>query len=182
MKIDSDLVRKLRSTKSWTQEQLGEASDLDPRTIQRIESTGKASPDSINRLATALEVDPADLVVIENNAPMAPGEAIRSGLANFADFSGTAGRAEYWWFLVFVLLVCAIATVIDQRAGGVAILLLLVPLLAAGTRRLRDAGQSGWWQLLFFVPFGFVPVFFILAMESAEDDDAKPAKASLDTA
>ncbi len=181
MKIDSDLVRKLRSTKSWTQEQLGEASDLDPRTIQRIESTGKASPDSINRLALALEVDPADLVVIENNTPMTPLDAIKSGFANFADFSGATTRYEYWWFFLFALLVCAAATALDERLGTVAGIIFLVPLLAVGSRRLNDACQSGWWQLFWLVPFGFVVVLVMMAMESAEAP-AAPGKASPDAA
>lgn len=173
MKIDSDLIRKLRAANGWTQGQLGEAAGLDPRTIQRIESSGNASADSARRLATALGIDPSDLCIFDyaRADPCAtPLEAIRSGFVNFADFSGTATRYEYWWFFLFALLVVAAAAAVDERLGMVAGLVFLVPLLAAGTRRLHDTGNSGWWQVLFLVPFGFVGVFFALGMESEDDD------------
>ena len=39
-----------------------------------------------------------------------------------------------------------------------------VPVLALGTRRLHDRGQSGALQLLVFVPFGIVVVLVLMAL------------------
>jgi uncharacterized membrane protein YhaH (DUF805 family) len=101
-------------------------------------------------------------------------ESIRTCFGKYGDFSGRAGRSEFWWFFLFyelialpfvlaglVLLFPALANNPDNPVGPmfvVAILLLglgavaqlacLVPLLAVGSRRLHDYGQTGWWQLL----------------------------------
>lgn len=63
-----------------------------------------------------------------------------------------------------MLLLAAITAVIHEMLYLVIAIVSLVPLLAAGTRRLRHAGRSGWWQLLFLIPFGLVPVFIMLAL------------------
>jgi uncharacterized membrane protein YhaH (DUF805 family) len=42
---------------------------------------------------------------------------------------------------------------------GVISLLMFIPMLAAGSRRLHDMGQSGWWQVLMVVgPLSIVPI------------------------
>ncbi|NII10154.1 DUF805 domain-containing protein [Oleiagrimonas sp. C23AA] len=90
-------------------------------------------------------------------------EVVKTCLLRYADFAGTAGRSEYWWFFLFACLVTTMGAVIHHVLGGVVFLAVVLPLLAVGTRRLRDASHSGWWQLLFLVPFGFVVVFWLLA-------------------
>ncbi|WP_019603055.1 helix-turn-helix domain-containing protein [Teredinibacter turnerae] len=50
------MLKRLRHKRNWTQEQLAEISGLSVRTIQRIESGGKASLESLNALASVLEV------------------------------------------------------------------------------------------------------------------------------
>lgn len=169
MKIDADLVKKLRINKPWSQEQLSDASGLNLRTIQRLESTGKASIESIQALANAFEIDPHELTVAEKDKPMTPFTAFITGVVEFTNFSDTATRFEYWWFLLFVLLILAVASIINEQILQIVSVIVLLPLIAAGTRRLQDAGQSGWWQLLFLVPFGFVVVFCMLALESKTD-------------
>lgn len=57
MKINVEIVRKLREEKAWSQEQLAIASGLNLRTIQRIEKSGKASLLSKKALASALSLD-----------------------------------------------------------------------------------------------------------------------------
>jgi uncharacterized membrane protein YhaH (DUF805 family) len=42
--------------------------------------------------------------------------------------------------------------------GGAILIVMLLPWLAAGTRRLRDAGYSGWWQLFLLVPVGGIVI------------------------
>ena len=61
MTAKSVLIRKMRSERMWSQEQLGEACGLSLRTIQRLESSGNASMETIKALASVLEVEPIDL-------------------------------------------------------------------------------------------------------------------------
>lgn len=60
--IDGELVRKLRTVKSWSQEELGQISGLSARTIQRIETEGSGSLDSRRALASAFGLRPEDLL------------------------------------------------------------------------------------------------------------------------
>lgn len=166
MKIDSNLIKKLRAAKNWSQEQLSEACGLSLRTIQRLENGDNASIESVRALAAVFEIDPNELIISEKDSAMTPIDAMKQGLLQFGDFTGTATRYEYWWFFLFVLLLTAISTVIHEKAYQVVTLILIVPFLAVGTRRLRDAGYSGWWQLFFFVPFGQIVVLYFLAQEN----------------
>lgn len=135
-----------------------------------MEKSGKASMESIRALAAVFEIEAAELIAAEQRSPDTPVEAVRAGIMRGAEFSGTATRPEYWWLFLFVLLLAAIATVIHEKLYLVVAIIVLLPLLAAGARRLRHAGHSGWWQLLFLVPFGFVPVFIMLALPGREED------------
>jgi len=163
MKIDSELLRQLRAEKNWSQEQLAEQSGLSLRTIQRLENGGNASIESVRALADAFDIDHR-LLLIQENRSMTPFDAVKNGLLRFTDFTGTATRYEYWWFLLFVVFMLAIATIIHEKAYQLVAVILLLPLLAAGTRRLNESGHSGWWQLLLFVPFGQVVVFYMMTL------------------
>jgi transcriptional regulator with XRE-family HTH domain len=166
MKIDSNLVKKLRMAKNWSQEQLSEEAGLSLRTIQRLENGDNASIESIRALAAVFEIDPNELIFSEDDVAMTPFDAVKIGLLEFGNFSGTASRFEYWWFFCFVVLLMAIATVIHEKAYIVVSLILLVPFIAAGNRRLHDVGYSGWWQLFYLAPFGQIVVLILLAQES----------------
>jgi transcriptional regulator with XRE-family HTH domain len=169
MKIDSTLVKKLRTAKGWSQEQLSEACGLSLRTIQRLENGGSASIESVRALAAAFGIDPTELMLNgETETPQTPQDAVITGLREFGNFSGTATRFEYWWFLAFVVMVTAVATLLHERVGQIASVILLLPFLAASTRRLNDAGQSQWWQILWLVPFGQIGVLIVLAQPSVE--------------
>ncbi|MCA9961681.1 MAG: DUF805 domain-containing protein [Chloroflexota bacterium] len=168
MKIDSSLVKKLRTTENWSQEQLSEKSGLSLRTIQRLENGGNASLESIRALAMAFGIDSADLTLNEPDLPQTPLDAVKTGLYEFANFSGTATRFEYWWFLAFVVLVTAVAAVLHERVNQIMVLILLLPFLAASNRRLNDAGHSPWWQLFWLVPFGQIVVLILLAQPNPE--------------
>ena len=180
MTINSEMVKALRQANGWSQEHLSEVCGLSLRTIQRIESTGNASLDSIRLLSIAFNIEPDTLIINESYAPQTPVDAVKKGLLEFANFSGTATRFEYWWFLVFTLIILAIATIMDERAYLVVAILLLLPFLAVGTRRLHDTGRSGWWQLFFLVPFGQIVVFILLAQQSnISSDKIKHASVSM---
>jgi transcriptional regulator with XRE-family HTH domain len=75
MKIDGDRVRREREQRAWTQEHLAGATGLSLRTIQRIETTGTASHDSVNALAAVLSLSVAELRMPEaatNTQPKVP--------------------------------------------------------------------------------------------------------------
>ncbi len=162
MKIDADLLRKLRTAQNMSQEQLSEAAGLSPRTIQRIESSGKASIDSVRALADALEVEPGDLVLIEDSEPMTPIDAIKTALTKFADFNGTATRYEFWWFAVFYTLVAATFAAFSEELSVAVQIVFLLPLLAVGARRLHEIGKSTWWLLFILAPVGGIILLVIL--------------------
>ncbi len=95
---------------------------------------------------------------------MTPMDWATRPLKKYADFSGRAPRAEYWWFYLLVVVAYVIATIVDSMIGssfagtgyGIVTALVacgfLIPSLAAGARRLHDTDRSGWWLLIGLVP------------------------------
>lgn len=95
-------------------------------------------------------------------------ESIRVCLKKYAEFNGRASRSEFWWFMLFVLLVCAALVYLSETAARIFLIAVLLPLLAVGARRLRDTGESVWWQLFLLVPVGGIIVLgFLWAMPPA---------------
>ena len=70
----------------------------------------------------------------------------------YADFSSSATRSEFWWFILFLFVVQVLLSVIYRPLGMVFALGTLVPYFAVGTRRLRDTAHSPWWWLIGLVP------------------------------
>lgn len=70
MKINADLVYKLRTRNSWTQEELAIASGLNLKTVQRIEKKASASLQSKKALASVFNINIQDLDYEET--PMKP--------------------------------------------------------------------------------------------------------------
>ena len=55
---------------------------------------------------------------------------------------------------------------------------VLLPLLAVGTRRLRDVGKSGWWMFYLLVPVGgLVILAWFWAMPGTEQSAASEVAA-----
>jgi uncharacterized membrane protein YhaH (DUF805 family) len=83
----------------------------------------------------------------------------------FGDVSGRSRRMEFWLFWLTALIVQMVASYIDAVsvqvavAGGmgpftlVTTLIFLVPAATVGIRRLHDIGRSGWWMMLFGLPY-----------------------------
>jgi uncharacterized membrane protein YhaH (DUF805 family) len=72
----------------------------------------------------------------------------------YVDFNGRAGRSEYWWFFLACVAVAVVFNVLRlEMIGLLANLALLLPSLAVGARRLHDMGKSGWFQLVWLIPF-----------------------------
>ena len=96
-------------------------------------------------------------------------ESIRVCLTKYAEFNGTASRSEYWWFVLFLALAGTAASVIGDTWSAIFFIATILPLVAAGTRRLRDTGRSGWLQLFALVPIaGFIVLAIFLAQEGRE--------------
>jgi transcriptional regulator with XRE-family HTH domain len=50
-------VREMREARAWTQEQLAEAADIETRTVQRVEKDLTKSPETLQAIAGAFDVD-----------------------------------------------------------------------------------------------------------------------------
>lgn len=75
MKINVDLLKKLRNEKAWSQDQLAEISGVSLRTIQRIEKSGNASLESKKAIAAAFEIKASELDENENSSAISDEEA-----------------------------------------------------------------------------------------------------------
>jgi len=91
-------------------------------------------------------------------------------MKNYANFSGRAQRAEYWWFtlvnvLVFCVLVFIDALILKCRELGVLTtiyqLAIILPSLGVTVRRFHDVGKSGLWLFLGLIPFGVIYLFYL---------------------
>ena len=86
---------------------------------------------------------------------------------NYANFSGRARRAEYWYFILgnFILIIAfyilAIVGVSNENIGlsilGNVVYLVIalgffIPGLAVAVRRLHDINKSGWYYFIVLIP------------------------------
>lgn len=108
-------------------------------------------------------------------------DAVKSGLSNYANFSGRSRRSEYWFFALFFFLVLVVAVIIDSVLGtyplvyAVAALALFLPNLGVAVRRLHDTGKSGWFVLIGFIPLvGFILLIVWYCQDSAPDNQYGP--------
>lgn len=87
-------------------------------------------------------------------------QPVQTVFRKYADFTGAAGRAEFWWFALFAaishLALNALNVFTDHGTvylgaslSGAFALVVLVPTLAVTVRRLRDTGRS--WAELFWL-------------------------------
>jgi uncharacterized membrane protein YhaH (DUF805 family) len=93
-------------------------------------------------------------------------------LENYANFTGRARRAEFWWYFLANVLISIVFNIIDAvlglgMGGGIGVLgviyslAVLVPGLAVGVRRLHDTDKSGWWLLLALIPIVGIIVLIV---------------------
>lgn len=78
--------------------------------------------------------------------------AVKICFAKYADFTGRASRAEFWWFALFLFMGDLVSMAIMNLLWVIFVLAMLLPRLAVGVRRLHDIDRSGWWLLIAFVP------------------------------
>ncbi len=113
-------------------------------------------------------------------------------LRRYAEFSGRARPKEYWMYVLFLIL-CSMAISIVEAALGLGMtnrwayregwmmgagayhsggpltalfwLGTFVPSLAVSVRRLHDTDRSGWWLLLWLIPFvGWIVLLVFMVM------------------
>ena len=109
-------------------------------------------------------------------------------IKKYADFKGKASRSEYWWFWLIYLLILLglplIGLIFDNpyssggilyKVGLIALISawligslgMLCPFVAVSIRRLRDAGYSGWWFLIRFIPYiGSIITWVLMSRKS----------------
>ena len=106
-------------------------------------------------------------------------------LSKYADFTGRAPRAEYWWFYLLSIITVIITMIIDGMIGSnfggtgygivtaIAGLGLVLPSIAAGVRRLHDTDHSGWWMLIAFIPLiGVIVLLVFFVTEGTRDENS----------
>jgi len=104
-------------------------------------------------------------------------------LKKYATFSGSAQRAEFWYFILFSTIASLVLGVLDGIFGtfnpesgfgllsGIYSLAIIIPTLAVGARRLHDIGKSGWWQLIMLIPLvGIILLIVWWATDSKGDN------------
>ena len=106
---------------------------------------------------------------------MTPTQWMIEPLRRYAQFSGRARRAEFWWFILFGLIVAIVASVLDYMLGtprtggasgtgligGLVSLGFVIPQTAVTVRRLHDINRTGWWIA---APVAFVVPMAVLAI------------------
>ena len=120
---------------------------------------------------------------VNSNVPNETGsmtfyESIRECFIKYAEFNGRASRSEFWWFMLFIVLAASALLLINETVSNIFLIATLLPLLAVGTRRLRDSGKSPWWQLFLLVPVGgIISLGFLWALPPAAPtlEDTLPA-------
>jgi uncharacterized membrane protein YhaH (DUF805 family) len=121
---------------------------------------------------------------------MTLGQSIQTVFRKYADFTGRADRAEFWWWVLFTVLVSAALNSTLWFAGGnpwngspflpgpslgaLWAVAVLVPSLAVTVRRLRDAGHD--WAHIFWL---LLPVAgtIVLIVLCAQPSKAEPVAA-----
>ena len=95
MRIDAKLLKAERLKRAWSQEHLATVAGLGLRTVQRIETSGMASNESIASIASVLDMNVADFVseVRKPAADFSLVRAIGSSLPEVKDASTRLGGA-----------------------------------------------------------------------------------------
>jgi uncharacterized membrane protein YhaH (DUF805 family) len=95
-------------------------------------------------------------------------ESITTCLSKYATFRGVASRSEYWWFFLFLVVTSWALGLVSDALVYIFNLAMLLPSLAAGVRRLHDTNRSGWWLLMWLIPFiGWICVVVLLVEKSS---------------
>ena len=109
---------------------------------------------------------------------LTPIDWARRPIQRYADFSGRAPRAEYWWYFLGTMIAYLVVMIVENIVGLdgsvgpygplslILMLGLLVPGLAVTVRRLHDTNRSGWWILIAVIPYFILGVLAAGAIAS----------------
>ena len=111
-------------------------------------------------------------------------EAIQHCFKKYATFHGRATRLEYksfWRFFWGGNILPYIFLIVTDDMEPIILLFSLffslfnivtiLPLVAVSTRRLHDIGKSGWWQLIYLLPFGMFYGVYLSITEGEGDNE-----------
>ncbi|MEP7257609.1 MAG: DUF805 domain-containing protein [Flavitalea sp.] len=102
-------------------------------------------------------------------------------LKKYAQFTGRAGRSEYWYFILFNVIFAVAAMILDNLFGltfanipygfiyAAYALALFLPGLGAAVRRLHDVNKSGWFILIALIPLAG-PIWLLVIMATKGTD------------
>lgn len=62
MQLNVQKLKQLRESKAWSQSQLADVAGISLRTVQRIEKSGVASPESVMSICSAYDIQTKDLI------------------------------------------------------------------------------------------------------------------------
>lgn len=110
-------------------------------------------------------------------APLTFGDAVKRVFSKYAEFSGRASRAEFWWFLLFLFVVAAALGILSAVTGssifsliyGLIIIATFIPCLSVSWRRLHDTGRAGGWWFINLVPLVGNVIFIIFCAQPGEN-------------
>ena len=172
-----ELVLRLKNDTNWLEsEKLGDSTVADKRIPAEngdglnLSNWVKSLREAVSKIGKELRMKVSSNLNTDNETgPMTFYESIRKCLTKYAEFNGRASRSEFWWFALFVVLCTSACTLLHETLGSIFLLAVLLPLLAVGSRRLRDSGKSAWWQLFLLAPVGgIVIVGFLWALPSVD--------------
>lgn len=92
MKVDINLLRRLRDDRAWSQEHLAAVAGLSVRTIQRIENEGRASHESRLALASAFGIDPVELVLSDTGGTADVGRDCDAAASSMPEWLNLSSR------------------------------------------------------------------------------------------
>lgn len=110
------------------------------------------------------------------------------GMLRYFEISGRSTRMQYWMFFLIQLVLTILAIVVDILLGGFAspqqpmipatlfvAFIHIVPAITVSIRRLHDIGRSGFWYLLYLVPFAGIVLLYWSCCASDPDRNAYDA-------
>lgn len=161
-----ELVLRLKNDRNWLKsEKLGYSTVADKGILAEndgglnLSSWVTSLREAAFRIGKELKMKiSSDSNTDDQAGPMTFFESIRICLTKYAEFNGRASRPEFWWFTLFVLLCASAFTLLNENLGEIFILAVILPLLAVGSRRLRDSGKSAWSLLYLLVPVGGIVI------------------------
>ena len=104
-------------------------------------------------------------------------------------YTGRISRTEYWLRGLLLFYLCQIGVAVCVRAlldiiaapdttySVITLIYLAISfwvVTAVFAKRWHDTGKSGWWTLVFLIPFAWPVVLVYLGVKSAEAEEKRP--------